>query len=279
VEAKVTPYAVIYSLFGGYILPRGGKIWIGSLVRSLAALNFSEKMVRTTVSRMKQAGYLESCRTGHHSFYRLTKPGLEEVQRTGSRAFETSSPEWDGKWTILVYSIPEEQRELRDILRTTLKLHGFGLLVPGVWISPYSMPVDTEKKIQKSGAWHYLEMFRSEHIGSRHTSDFVTSIWPQLPTLASRYQAYIKKYKRMLEQFGKKTFSDEKCFALRLQCLFDFISVILEDPGLPSALLPAEWPRSAALSLYVESRNTWAEPAERFFNEIYKQGEVVGGER
>jgi len=55
-EINISPYGIIYSLFGGYILPRGGEIWISSLIKALAPFNVSEKIVRTIVSRMKQAG-------------------------------------------------------------------------------------------------------------------------------------------------------------------------------------------------------------------------------
>jgi len=279
VDTRVTSYAVVYSLFGGYILPRGGEIWTGSLIRALASLNFSEGLVRTTISRMKQADYLESRRVGRRSFYRLTDLGLDEVQRAGNQAFETSSPEWDGQWTVITYSIPEEHRELRDTLRTLLKMHGFGSLVPGAWISPYSLPVDMEKKFQKIGAWGYLEIFKVKHLGPSNLSDFVANAWPHLTMLADYYQAYKRKYERVLEQFEKETLTNEACFTLRLRSLFEFVAITLEDPGLPSTLLPVDWPHPEALTLYKESRDMLAEPAERFFDDIYETNEAFKNHR
>jgi phenylacetic acid degradation operon negative regulatory protein len=273
-EAKATPYAVVYSLFGGYVLPRGGEIWMGSLIRALAALNFSERVVRTTVSRMKQTGYLQSRRVGRRSFYWLTDPGVKEVQRAGNLAFTPSSAEWDGRWTMVTYSIPEEQRELRDALRVSLRMVGFGPLVPGAWVSPHPLHPDVERRWQEIGVWHYLEIFRVEHVGPSDVSGFVANVWPQLPALAGHYLAYEKKYERVLKQCEKEALSNEECFALRLRSLFDFIAIILQDPGLPLALLPKDWPRPAALSLHRKVRHTLAEPAEHFFDEIYKTSEA-----
>jgi phenylacetic acid degradation operon negative regulatory protein len=272
---KATPYAVVYSLFGGYVLPRGGEIWIGSLIQALAALDFSEKMVRTAISRMKKAGYLESHRKGQYSFYRLTKPGLEEVSKAGSRAIEISTVEWDGLWTVVTYSIPEEQRELRDVLRIRLKLNGFGSLVPGAWISPYPIPMDMENAWHETDVWRFLEVFRGKHVGSSCTDNLVAKAWPQIPTLASRYLAYKEKYERALRRYRKENFNDEKCFAFRLQSLFHLIAIILEDPGLPSALLPEDWPLPSSQAQYASLREEFKEPAERFFNEIFITGEVI----
>jgi phenylacetic acid degradation operon negative regulatory protein len=230
--------------------------------------------VRTAISRMKQAGYLESRRAGHRSYYRLTTPGLKEVQRAGALAFDSPDIEWDGHWTIITYSIPEEQRELRAALRIKLKMHGYGLLVPGVWISPHPISADIEEKCQELGLWGYIEIFRSEHIRQSHPNHLVAKAWPHLPALASRYRAYIKKSEQVLEQFNRETLSNERCFALHLQSLFEFMTIVLEDPTLPSSLLPQDWPHQEALSLYRETRNTLAEPAERFFDGIYKTADI-----
>jgi len=270
-EINISPYGIIYSLFGGYILPRGGEIWIGSLIKALAPLNLSEKIVRTTVSRMKQAGYLESRRVGQYSYYQLTEIGLEEIQRTGGRALGTSEPEWDGKWTVIMYSIPEERRELRDTLRAVLKGHGFGPVVPGAWIYPYPLPEDVEAKMHKIGAWPYLEIFTGEHMGTSDVNTFVKRAWPQLSTLQSSYLSYIAKYKKVLAQYEHEALSDDACFALRFRSLFEFIAVILEDPLLPPALLPDDWPRAEAQAHYFKVRETLAEPAGRFFNGVYQE--------
>jgi DNA-binding transcriptional ArsR family regulator len=153
VDVKINPFALVFSLFGGYVLSRGVDIWTGSLIRALAPLGLSDRTVRTTISRMKHMGYLEGQRVGRHSFYRLTDSGLREVHGARDLAFGPLGAPWDGRWVLLTYSIPEDQRELRDSLRESLKAIGFGCLVPGVWISPHPLPAKMEKKWQKSSIW------------------------------------------------------------------------------------------------------------------------------
>lgn len=275
-DVKVNPYALVFSLFGGYVLPRGVDIWTGSLIQALASLGFSDRMVRTTISRMKRRGYLEGRRMGRRSFYRLTDRGLREVHDARELAFGSLGAQWDGRWTVVTYSIPEEHRELRNVLRDSLKSIGFGSFVPGVWISPYPLPPGKEEKWQKIGVWPYLEIFRAEHVGTSETSDFVSQAWPQLPALADEYRAYKAKYEQALDRFEQKVFDNKDCFALQMQSLFEFMSIIIKDPTLPPVLLPEDWPRPAAQSLYLKLRQMLVEPAECFFDEIYETSEDLG---
>jgi phenylacetic acid degradation operon negative regulatory protein len=268
VKTKVNPYAAVYSLFGGYVLPRGEEIWIGSLIRALATLNFSENMVRTTVSRMKRTGYLKSRRVGRLSFYRLTDMGTNQVEGAKKLAFDDTGEQWDGCWTLITYSIPETQRALRDTLRDKLRSVGFGLLIPGTWISPYPLPPALEHKFRSLGVLRYLEIFRAEHIGTSDVSTLISDAWPQLPMLANRYLAYTNKYTQIIEKVRNNTLQDDECFALRFQSLFELMTIIIEDPTLPTTLLPEAWPRPAALSVYEDIRHRIAEPAERFFDKI-----------
>ncbi len=61
------------------------------------------------------------------------------------------------------------------------------------------------------------------------------------------------------------------------QSLFEFMSIIIEEPALPPVLLPEGRPRPAARSLYMSLRQLLAEPAGHFFDEIYHTSEALGG--
>ena len=271
-STQVHPYTFIFSLYGHYVLPRGGEIWIGSLIRALAALDFSAEAVRTIVSRMKRKGFLQSRRLGRYSFYRLTDLGLKEVHWGGERAFALPDERWDGHWTVVTYSVPEKYRDRRDALRRSLKWWGFGALAPGTWISPRPLPSEAEREWQALGVWAYLEVFRAEHLGPRDPRTLVTHAWPQLPTLKDRYRAYIAKYEPVLRRFEVGLLDDKECFAAHLRSLIDFVAITLEDPALPSVLLPEDWPRPTAQMLFKELKQALTEPAESFFDAIYKGG-------
>jgi len=268
---QVHPYTIIFSLYGEYVLPRGGEIWIGGLIRALAALDFSAGAVRTLVSRMRRKGFLQSRRLGRFSFYRLTDLGLKEVSWGGERAFAPPGGEWDGRWTVVTYSVPEKHRRRRDVLRASLNGLGFGALAPGTWISPRPLSPEAERKWRGLKVWEYLEIFRAEHLGPSEPRTLVSHAWPQLPAIGDRYRAYIAEYEPLLHRFEAGILGDEECFVIRLRSLIDFVAITLKDPALPfPLLLPENWPRSSAQLLFEELRQALAEPAERFFDAIYR---------
>lgn len=269
-SAQVHPHTIIFSLYGQYVLPRGGEIWIGSLIQSLAALDFSEGAVRALVSRMQRKGLLQSQRVGRRSFYQLTDLGMKEVRWGGDRTFGPPDDEWDGRWTVATYSVPEKHRRHRDTLRHSLNSWGFGALAPGVWISPHPLPPEAESKLRGLDVWEYLEVFRAEHLGPSDLCTLVAHAWPQLPVLGDRYRVYVAEYEPVLCRFEADDLDDEGCFVARLRSLIDFVAINLKDPALPFSLLPDNWPRSSARSLFKELQHALTGPAERFFDAIYQ---------
>lgn len=269
-RTQAHPLTFVFSLYGQYVLPRGGEIWIGSLIRALAALDFSPGAVRAVVSRMKRRGFLQSRRVGRRSFYRLTDLGLKEVHWGGKRAFVSPADEWDGRWTVITYSIPEKHRDRRDALRRSLNRLGFGALAPGIWTSPRPLPSEARRKWREIDVWEYLEIFRAEHLGPSDPRTLVAHAWPQLPALGDRYWAYLAAYKPILGRFEAGALNDEACFAARLRSLCEFVAITLDDPALPSSLLSKDWPRPSAQSLFEELKRALAGPAERFFDAIYE---------
>ena len=56
-----------------------------------------------------------------------------------------SRPEWDKKWRMIIFDIPENRRHQRDFLRKRLKWLGFKELQKSVWIFPYDIRKETEE--------------------------------------------------------------------------------------------------------------------------------------
>jgi phenylacetic acid degradation operon negative regulatory protein len=217
---------------------------------------------------MRRRGFLQSRRDGRHSFYRLTDRGLKEVRGGSDRAFGSPHDKWDGHWTLVTYSVPEKHRQCRDALRRSLNWYGFGALAPGIWISPRVLRSEAEEKWRKLGVWEYLEVFGAKHLGPSDEHNLVDRAWPHLSVLAGRYQSYLAKYEPILHLCQAGELDDEACFAIRLQSLFEFVAIALDDPGLPLSLLPGDWPRPRAQSLFDELRQGLAKPAECFFDAI-----------
>jgi phenylacetic acid degradation operon negative regulatory protein len=269
----INPNTVVFALLAQYVLPRGGEVWLGSLIQAMAALDISEAAARSTVLRLKKRGILESQRMGRRTFYWLTDAGMRQLNVGGFRFSLPPEEAWDGRWTTMIYSIPEEQRGLRDELRNALRWWGFGSLAPGTWISTRVLLPEIESELRDLGVWEYVSVFRSEYLGPGDPSTIVAEAFPELGTLEAGYRGYITKAKAVLSGLEAGLLDDEACFATRMRNLWEIYAVAKDDPILPPALLPEDWPRFEAVELSAQVRHALSVPAERFFDTIYATSE------
>jgi phenylacetic acid degradation operon negative regulatory protein len=269
----IDPNTVVFALFAQYVLPRGGEVWLGSLIKAMATLGISEAAARSAILRMKKRSILESQRLGRRTFYWMADAGMRQLNIGGFRFSLPSEKAWDGKWTIVVYSVPEEQRDLRDALRSSLKWWGFGSLAPGTWISTRVLMPEIESDLRELGVWEYVSVFKSKYLGPEEPSDIVAKAFPELDTFEAGYRDYIAKAKAVLQDLEAGLLGDEACFAIRMHNLWEIYTVAKDDPILPPALLPEDWPRFEAIELSAQVRHVLSAPAERFFDTIYETSE------
>jgi phenylacetic acid degradation operon negative regulatory protein len=269
----INPNTVVFALFAQYVLPRGGEVWLGSLIQAMAALGISEAAARSAVLRLKNQGILDSQRLGRRTFYWMADVGMRQLNVGGFRFSFPSEEAWDGKWTIVVYSIPEEQRCLRDSLRSSLKWWGFGSLAPGTWISTRVLLPEIESDLRELGVWEYVSVFKSQYLGPQDPSVIAARAFPELGTLEIGYRDYIAKTKTVLHSLDAGLLDEEVCFATRMHNLWEIYAVAKDDPILPPALLPEDWPRFEAVELSAQVRHVLSAPAERFFDTIYATSE------
>jgi phenylacetic acid degradation operon negative regulatory protein len=89
------------------------------------------------VQRLEAQAFIETRRdekTGQRVM-RLTAKGLA-AGRVGDDPEQRWHRAWDGKWRMILFDLPEEQRATRHLLRQKLRVSGFGCLQRSAWISP-----------------------------------------------------------------------------------------------------------------------------------------------
>src|SRR6516165_5003969 len=67
--------SLVITLFGDAIVPRGGVVWLGTLLEFFKTLQIDSGVVRTAMSRLATDGWLERDKIGRNSFYRLAQKG------------------------------------------------------------------------------------------------------------------------------------------------------------------------------------------------------------
>lgn len=261
------PQELVFTLYGDFLLHRPEPVWVGSLIALLEPLSQSETNVRTVLSRMAKHGWLEAQRDGRRSYYALTPRGRQLLEEGGTRIHRSlDDDEWDGEWTLLAYSIPEERRAQRDRLRVRLEWLGFGSLGNGLWITPHDVADRVRTIAAELEVAENLELFRGPHLGLSGSEALVRQCW-DLGRLNERYSGFIERHLDAcvaLKKAGPDSVEPRDAFVRRFHLVHEFREFTLLDPFLPPALQPANWAGECALSLFKHYHDLLAEPARRF---------------
>ncbi|MBZ5751884.1 MULTISPECIES: phenylacetic acid degradation operon negative regulatory protein PaaX [Metabacillus] len=266
--------SMIFTIYGDYIRNYGNKIWIGSLIRLLKEFGHNEQGVRVAISRMVKQGWIQSEKQGNKSYYFLTDRGVNRIEEAANRIYKMNPSEWDGKWRILMYTIPEEKRQIRDELRQELLWSGFGSFSNSCWISPNNLEKEVKLLIEKYDISEYVDFFVSDYIGPKDNQSLMEKSWP-LEEIKSKYEEFISKYSKQFivhqSVISRGEMSDSECFVERTKLIHEYRKFLFIDPGLPKELLPPMWSGDHATLLFSQYYKILAEPASRFFEDVFQK--------
>ena len=241
-------------MFGDAVIPRGGSLWLGSLLEIFAAMGIGGGVVRTAISRLASDQWLERTRIGRNSYYRLTGKGQAASLAAAGRIYGAPGPDWDGRFHLVFASTAAD----RECARGVLLERGFGVMTPGLWIAPGSLPVPPEA----------AGLLRMAGIADTDTGrEIALRAWP--------LQATAETYRRFLGAFAPLHDSLAGCgepppleaLVARTLLVHEYRRVRLRDPCLPAALLPADWPGAAARRLCRDIYHALLPASERWLDQ------------
>ncbi|WP_027342033.1 PaaX family transcriptional regulator [Hamadaea tsunoensis] len=252
------------TLVADYTLPVRAWLPSAALVALLVESGVSSGAARTAISRLARRGVLESSRDGRHSSYRLTSDAADELSAGGAwiARFGEQARVWDGCWTLVAFSLPEEQRVQRRSLRAQLRWLGFAPLYDGLWVSPDSWNTMVEGRLS-AVAFGSMTVFRAGHVdlaaaGGRSPVD----AW-DVVAIAGHYEDFERQWRPLLTRVRRRQVTGAAAVRARTQIMDSYRRIPLLDPQLPTELLPAGWPRARARELFIAVYDGLAEPAEK----------------
>ena len=182
--------SIVITVFGDAIVPRGGSVWLGTLLEFFKTLDIDSGVVRTAMSRLAADGWLERNKVGRNSFYRLVKKGRQTFDTATRHIYDPPPSDWTGRFELLLIGNGED----RDAAREALKNAGFGSPLPGVWVAPSGVPVPEEA----AGAIR-LEVSAEDDSGRRLLSES----WP-LDRTADAYLKFMKTFEPLRGWIGRR---------------------------------------------------------------------------
>ncbi|HEX6513346.1 MAG TPA: PaaX family transcriptional regulator C-terminal domain-containing protein [Chloroflexota bacterium] len=260
----VKPRSWLFDLFGDYVEHRERELWTGTIIALAAEFDLTERAIRSALLRLQRDGWIDVRRAGTRSFYGLTDAGRELIDRGRERIMRGPEQEWDGRWVILTYSIPETHRELRDRLRTQLSWLGFGGLGSGIFVSPHDRQDELATLARRHGLEQHITVFRAEHVWPGDNRALAARCW-DLQAINARYADFIQAFERYRDPDG---LSDRDCFVVRFRLINGYRRFPFLDPGLPADLLPRDWLGFRATALFRDLHERLAPGADRYFDRV-----------
>lgn len=256
--------SLIISVFGDAVMPRGGGLWLGSLIRLLQPLEINERLIRTAIFRLVKEDWLHTRSHGRRADYFLSPTGQQRMAEASRHIYASADTPWDQRWRLILCTT-ELKAQQREALRRALFWQGFGSLNAHTFIHPSADLARAMDALLAEGLGALcpsLTAMLAAQAGfdvSAGSAEVVQRAW-NLHSLADSYQQFVHTYTPLLDSVRKQVaqarestaLDDESAFLLRLLLLHDYRRLLLRDPNLPLALLPDQWPGQKARLLCKE---------------------------
>ena len=243
--------SLVVTIFGDAIVPHGGTVWLGSLIDLLEPFGVNDRLLRTSVFRLAQEGWLGSQRDGRRSSYSITPDAMARFRHAYRRIYAPLTVHWNGSWTLVVNNGSIDAAE-RGALRKELLWEGYSLIAPGIFGHPAADAEVLEELLvrqQVQGKLFVLQAQSVEQVSGRPLNDLVADGW-DLSSVADGYRQFIARFEPLLELLKNgETVGAEQAFVMRSLLIHAYRRVQLHDPQLPVELLPEPWPGAQAYEL------------------------------
>ena len=234
--------SLIMTVFGDSIAPRGGSVWLTSLISLVSCFGLGERLIRTSAARLASDAWLNARIIGRQSLYSLTASARTTLDEATAHIYQSPHLYWDGRWNLALLS--HVQGSERELLRKQLQHVGFGCLSPEILAHPTRsfreiqplLPVtlDVSRVLSLNGSIDRLP-------DGADLRSLATRSWP-LVELDERYQRFGEVFKTIDQRLRhSSSLAPKQAFQVRTLLIHEYRKIALRDPKLPEDLLPKRW--------------------------------------
>lgn len=246
-EAPDRTPSLLTTVFGDVVTAHGGEIWLGSLIKLLAPMGISERLVRTSVNRLARDGWLQGMPQGRRSYYRLTERARRTSEQFEQRIYHPVQRQWNGSWRLVFTGTQGITAEQRAVLRKRLGWLGFGTIAANVYAHPTTPLEPLWELFEQVGVERQvvvMEAAKHHQALGLDNPDMARQCF-MLEPLQKEYQAFTRRYEALAKAIQDNprpaNCEPEQGFVLRTLLIHQFRRILLKDPDLPAVLLPEPW--------------------------------------
>lgn len=246
-EAPDRTPSLLTTVFGDVVAAHGGEIWLGSLIKLLAPIGVSERLVRTSVNRLARDGWLRGIPQGRRSYYRLTERAQSVSKEFEQRIYHPVQRQWNGSWRLVFTGTRGITAEQRAVLRKRLAWLGFGSIAANVYAHPTTPLEPLWELLEQVGVERQVVVMAAakQHRALGLNNREMARQCFVLETLEQEYLAFVRRFEALAKAIQDDPqpadCQPEQGFVLRTLLIHQFRRILLKDPDLPAALLPEPW--------------------------------------
>ncbi|UPO76246.1 PaaX family transcriptional regulator C-terminal domain-containing protein [Arthrobacter sp. Helios] len=277
------PQQLLTVLLGDYWHTRAEPVPSAALVDLLQVFDVTASGARAAVQRLAQRGFLVGSKTGRQTAYAVSPMSHERIDSHVRALFMSHLPQdWDGAWTLVGYSLPDDAQGTRRLLRDHLRQLRFGNLYDALWVRPgYHLDSLNDLRSSFEGQMNpsQLTVFTGASLPDHSPLDSVQSAFG-LPGLAEAYSEFIACWAPVaskicdgsdpsrVDPFLAGSRPGEAALRLRTSVMADWRTLRRQDPQLPHELLGENYPMHGAVSVCATLYDQLGPPAEAEFRRI-----------
>lgn len=250
------PKQLLLAFFGEYVVDsETGPIRASALISLLESAGVGAPATRATLDRLVQSDILARTRSGREIRFSLTRHGQavlgEASQRVrGPQPFD---PVGSG-WTLVTFSIPEDQRTLRHRLRSTLTWEGFAPLRDGLWLAPGEVDLaGSLEPLRQDLPASTVVAFHARELAGFPIGESVRAAWD--------IEAIRREHLAFIENWADSATAELPSSALTVRTMLvaDWLALLRADPRLPRDFMDEHWPAERSTEVYRRMHDKLAE--------------------
>jgi phenylacetic acid degradation operon negative regulatory protein len=249
-----------------------------ALVAVLGQFGVSGANTRAALSRLTRDGAFEVTKEGRRTFYRFTTPAAERAAKRGRMLmrFGLDWPHWDGRWTCVAFSLPQDANRVGPVLRTKMRRLGMSQLYDGFWVSPHDVTRRARPLLDGLGVTSST-VLRADVADLDTQGRNPVDAW-DLSALHAAYTAFIGELDTVLTRLGRGKLAPAEALTARTAFTLRWRQFVYDDPRLPHELLPPAWPMPTARDRFVAMYDGLGHLAEAAARELAAPFSVSEGD-
>lgn len=122
--------------------------------------NINYGSLHRAIQRLRKEDFIETPKDGHRILLKLTDKGRQTLIL--KKLLEDNN--WDGKWRLVIFDIPEKHKKLRNVFRARLRQWQFVPWQKSVWASKKNIAIELRNFIKETQLENWVKVVVSSDV-------------------------------------------------------------------------------------------------------------------